>query len=73
MKINEKSTMKDTLSTLLNKKVEIILKSGKNYCGKIQSVGEHCLVLNQLGNRSFFDAIIQIEDIAAVEVQVRTK
>jgi ribosome maturation factor RimP len=72
MKIKENYTMRDALSDLLNKKVEIILKSGKNFNGKIQTVGQHCMVLNQLGSRSFFDVIIQIEDIAAVEVQIRT-
>ncbi|MFX0052556.1 MAG: hypothetical protein ACFFAJ_15885 [Candidatus Hodarchaeota archaeon] len=72
MEMKENTTMKDALSTLLNKKVEMILKSGRKFNGKIQTVGQHCMVLNQLGSRSFFDVIIQIEDIAAVEVQVRT-
>ena len=68
---------KDTITNILEKlagndnTISIILKSGKDYSGEIQSLGEFCVSLKQSGKRSFFDALIRIEDISAIEVEVR--
>ena len=35
------------------------------YHGKIKDVGEFCMVLEQTGNRSFYDSIIRIDDISS--------
>ncbi|MFW9991714.1 MAG: hypothetical protein ACFFD4_06615 [Candidatus Odinarchaeota archaeon] len=74
MELKEKDTMKDVLLSLKKhgKPVLILLRSGKSYTGIIQTVGMHCIALQLRGDRSFFDAMIRIEDIAAAEVQVRT-
>jgi small nuclear ribonucleoprotein (snRNP)-like protein len=55
-----------------NKKVEVLLKSGKTFSGVIHTLGNQCVILAQSGAKSLFDAIIRIEEIAALEVQVRT-
>jgi sRNA-binding regulator protein Hfq len=74
MKLLVKHTLKDVLALLKKEKkqVEISLSSGKSFTGIIQVVGDHCVSLKQVGQRSFFDAIFGIEDIVALEVKVRT-
>lgn len=71
MELKENYTIKDVLIKLRAKEVYVLLKSGKEYYGIIMNVGQHCVALEQKGNRSFFDAIIRIDDISAVEIQVR--
>jgi len=72
MKFEESNTIKDTLIVLINKEVLILLKSGKEYVGIIKTVGVHCIVLEQTNERSFFDAIISIDDISTIETKVRS-
>ena len=65
--------MKENLLVLQQEKkpIEIHLRSGTKFNGAIKMVGEWCIILQLRGNRSFFDSIIRIEDISAIEVQVR--
>ena len=65
MELKNNDTIKDILAKLVGKDkvISIILKSGKNYDGEIQSFGEFCISLKQSGNKSYFDAFIRIEDI----------
>lgn len=73
MKLNVNETIKDVLykTIKMDKPIDIHLKSNKSFTGNIQTIGQHCISFKQAGNRSFFDVIINISDIAAVEVQVR--
>ncbi len=71
MELKKSDSMSDILSSLKDKTVDIVLSNGKSYNGKIIDIGHHIVSLEQRGNRSFFDAIIKIEDISAVEVQAR--
>lgn len=73
MELKENDTMKDILSSIQaqDKPVDILVKSGKTYKGILQKVGRNCISLKLIGDRSFFDAIIRIEEIAAIEVQIR--
>ena len=71
MELRDNDTLKDVLSRVLDKDVYVLLKSGKEYLGKIKKVGELCVQLEQKGNRSFYDSIIRIDDISAVEIRVR--
>ncbi len=73
MKLNINDTIKDILtkSIKFDKTIDIHLKSNKSFKGKIQTIGQHCVLIKQIGDRSFFDVIIYISDISAVEIQVR--
>ncbi|MFX1365331.1 MAG: hypothetical protein ACFFCE_03525 [Promethearchaeota archaeon] len=71
MEYNENYTIKDYLTKLQTKEVYIILNSGKEYLGTIKEVGQFCLILEQKGNRSYYDSIIRIDDISSVEIKVR--
>ncbi|MHA2097692.1 MAG: hypothetical protein ACW99A_03320 [Candidatus Kariarchaeaceae archaeon] len=72
MELNNNETIKGFLNKTLklDSPIEIHLQSGKSFNGKVQSVGQHCLSLKQTGDRSFFDVIIKITDISAVEVRI---
>ncbi|MFX1257920.1 MAG: hypothetical protein ACFFAN_08680 [Promethearchaeota archaeon] len=72
MELNEKEGIKEILLKLKKSdSVNIILKNGKEYIGKILNVGILCIQLQLHGNRSFYDSIIRIDDISAVEFKVR--
>lgn len=74
LEIKKDTTMDEILKQLLaaKKKIAIILRNGTKYQGKIIEIGQFKLRLKLEGNKSFFDAFIRIEDVSAVEVQVRT-
>lgn len=65
--------LKDALLELKNNKqiIFIQLKSGKEYCGKIEDLGDHFLYLKMEGNRSYYNALIDITKIISIEIKVR--
>ena len=65
--------LKDALLELKNdaKIIFIQLKSGKEYCGKIEDLGDHFLYLKMEGNRSYYNAFIDITQISSIEIKVR--
>ncbi len=73
MDIIKNATITDILNSIKKKgdNTQIHMKSGKDFTGKIQSVGLNFVVLEESGKKSFFDAIININEISAVEVQSR--
>ncbi|HAZ12472.1 MAG: hypothetical protein A2X86_16770 [Bdellovibrionales bacterium GWA2_49_15] len=74
VKLNADFAMSDTLKTFkgTKKRVSLLLSNGVSYTGLVSDVGSHFVVLSQLGGgKDFFDALIQLEQISALEVQVR--
>lgn len=56
------------------KPVTVVLKGGaKSYTAHIADVGEDCVVLTELSGKEFFDAVVEIDEIAAIEVRARDK
>lgn len=64
-------SMKDNLKSLIGKDVYVHLSCGKTLQGFVKSVGETFVHLEKLAGREFFDALVKIEDISAVEVKFR--
>jgi small nuclear ribonucleoprotein (snRNP)-like protein len=56
---------------MIGKEVFISLRSGKTYQGRIKAVGDHFLHLERIAGKDFYDALIRIEDISAVEAKFR--
>ena len=54
-------------------KVSLRLRGGQNVDGIVGAVGDHFVVLTRLTGREFFDALVRLDDISALEVQVRKK
>lgn len=65
------STIKDNLKFYVGKDVVIYLSSGKSFQGYIKSIGDHLMHVEKLSGKDFYDALIRIEDITAIEAKFR--
>jgi hypothetical protein len=63
--------LKENLSIFLGKDVYVHLRSGNTIQGYVKSVGDHFLHLERLAGRDFYDALVRIDDIAAMEAKFR--
>ncbi|MGV8079829.1 MAG: hypothetical protein AB2L22_07195 [Syntrophales bacterium] len=64
-------SIRDNLKVYAGRDVVIHLRSGKTFQGYVKTVGEHLVHLEKLSGRDFYDALIRIEDITAVEARFR--
>ena len=68
----EQDTMASVLSRLEGKPVRIRLAGGGDeLVGKLEKVGKEVVHLSNLSGREFFDAVVRVDQVAAVSVQVR--
>jgi small nuclear ribonucleoprotein (snRNP)-like protein len=65
------ASMKDNIKPLVGKKVYIHLDSGTTLSGYIKEVGDHLIHLEKLDRKDFFDALIKIDHIIAIDAQFR--
>ena len=70
-KYDAAGSMKDNLRIYLGKDIVIHLRSGKVFQGHLKSVGDHLIHLEKLSDRDFYDALIRMEDITAIESRFR--
>ncbi|MFN7987997.1 MAG: hypothetical protein U0529_11020 [Thermoanaerobaculia bacterium] len=69
---DEQDTMSAVLKRLEGKTVRVRLAGGgEEIVGKLQGVGKELAHLSELSGREFFDAVVRIDQVAAVSVQVR--
>jgi len=72
MVFEEQDTMANVLKRLEGKGVRLRLAgSGEEVIGKLQKVGKELAHLSDLSGREFFDAVVRIDQVSAVSVQVR--
>lgn len=71
MSYNTNSSLKDNLRSLIGKKVYVTLDSGKTLAGFVKEVGNYLIQLEKLDGKDFFDALIRIENIGAIEARFR--
>ena len=72
--LNARVSMADNLRALsaAKKPVTVVLRGGeKAYTAKIGEVGDHYVLLAELSGKEFYDALVAIDEIAAVEVRAR--
>ncbi len=65
------ASMMDNLNALTGKKVMITLDGGKVLTGMVKSVGAQLVHLEKIEQNEFFDSLIRIESIQAIEAQFR--
>ena len=65
-------SLKDVITRLIGERVELALRSGRAYSGKLTMVGDGIVVLSELDGKEFYDAVIAMSDLVAVEVKVRS-
>ena len=61
----------DNLRNYTGKNVFIHLKSGKTLQGYVKIVGNNLVHLEKLAGKDFYDALIRIEEINAIEAKFR--
>jgi hypothetical protein len=71
MSYNVNASLQDNLKSLVGKYIHVTLDSGKTYSGSVKEVGNHFMHLEKLQGKDFFDALIRIESISAVEAKFR--
>ena len=69
MSYNVNASMEDNLKSLIGKKVLVTCVSGTTFTGFVKNVGNHLIHLEKLVGKDYFDALIRIENICAVEAQ----
>lgn len=71
MQLDANTGIKDTLQQAMDlpAHVSVHMRNGETLGGKVASLGDHHVVLAELTNREFYDAMIRIEDISAIEVR----
>jgi hypothetical protein len=74
MQIEDTETIATFLKRLEGKPVRLRLAGGGDeIAGKLVKVGANLAYLSELSGREFFDAVIRIDQIAAVVLQVRSR
>ncbi len=71
MSYNVNASIEDNLKSLVGKKINVILDSGKTLSGYVKTVGNHLVHLEKLDGRDFFDALVRINSIIAIEARFR--
>ena len=71
VRYNVNFSLQDNLKSFIGKKVNVTLNSGKTFGGFIKEVGDHFIQLEKLDGKSYFDALIRIEDISAIDTKFR--
>ena len=73
MQLDANLSFKDTLQQAMNApaRVTVHLRNGETLEADVGGVADHHVVLSGLANRDFYDAVIRIEHISAIEVRAR--
>lgn len=68
---NVEFPMKENLKALAGKSVYVSLTSGKQFAGKVKAVGSHMLHLEKIEGKDYFDALVRIDQIEAIDTRFR--
>jgi len=63
--------IKAVLSARKDKPVTLLLRSGKEYGGTVGEVRDQSVVLKSIAGKEFYDALVRLDDISAVEIRNR--
>ena len=69
--LNSAITLTDNLVALKGKTVTVSLASGQTITGVVKEVQNNLLYLEKLSQKEFYDALIRVDLIAAIEVRAR--
>lgn len=71
VRVSEADTVRDVLERTVGKRATVQLDSGHELTGTVQAVGEHVVHLAELSGKEFYDAVIDLDEVAAVIVRAR--
>ena len=70
VEINNNDTMNDLLQRNVGQIVEIKLNSGETMSGRLVRTTTNLLHLSKITGRNYFDAVIRIDHVSALIIQV---
>ncbi|MEP6956717.1 MAG: hypothetical protein ABI883_07810 [Chthoniobacterales bacterium] len=73
IELQQTDTMRTVLEKQVGQTVDLRMKSGEKLGGKLEKVTDKLAHLTQLSGAEFFDAVVDIEEVAAVAVRTKTK
>lgn len=71
MSIVNEDTIRTVLAKQMGKQVTLKLDSGEELGGVVRTVGEHVVYLEKISGKEFFDAVVDLDEVAAVILRVR--
>lgn len=71
VQLNAALSLADNLTALKGRTVSVSLSSGQTLTGVVKEVQSHLLHLEKLSQKEFFDALIRLDQVIAVEVRAR--
>ena len=69
MSYNVDASLEENFKSLVGKKVHVTCVSGKTLSGFVKKVGNHLIHLEKLDGKEYFEALIRIENICAIEAK----
>jgi hypothetical protein len=71
MSIVNEDTIRTVLEKQVGKQVTLKLDSGEELGGVVRTVGDHVVHVEKVSGKEFFDAIVDLDEVAAVILRVR--
>jgi small nuclear ribonucleoprotein (snRNP)-like protein len=71
IQLNAAVPLADNLVALKGKTVTVSLLPGQTVTGVVKEVQNNLLLLEKLNQKDFYDALIRVDQIVAIEVRVR--
>ena len=65
------ASMADNLKAWIGKDITVYIEGGAPLAGKVKAVGPELLHLEKLGGKEYYDALILIEEIVAIDARFR--
>ena len=69
---NVSDSMSNNLRLLRGKKVNVTLDSGNTMSGVVKDVGDKLVHIEKLDGKEYFDGLVRIDSIDAIDIQFRT-
>ncbi len=71
VQLNSGISLADNLTALKGKAATVFLSSGQSMTGIVKDVNANILHLEKISEKEFYDAIIRVDMISAIEARVR--
>jgi hypothetical protein len=71
VQLNSGISLADNLTALKGKAATVFLSSGQSMTGIVKDVNANILHLEKISEKDFYDAIIRVDMISAIEARVR--
>jgi hypothetical protein len=71
IQLNSGISLADNLTALKGKTATVFLSSGQSMTGIVKDVKDNVLHLEKISEKEFYDALIRIDMISAIEARVR--